>query len=172
MSKLNSHCNICGKIHLNVCQHYNRGKNPYVALVFESPRSEEEKNGMPIYGETGAYFEQVLGLLHKDGIFTHYFGRYDFRITNVYCSEQNRTKDPQRLSEELEDTIKRGGIIICFGNEAQDAVKEICDERQIVSTNIPCTKNKNLNDITVEKIAEDIKTQLEKERMTIPIKNL
>ena len=186
MSQLNSKCKICGKIHLNVCQHHNEGKNPYVALVFSCPGEEEEKHGKPIYGKTGARFEQVLGILHERNIFKQYLSKYDFRITNAYCavpptgSEWSDTliKAPaniERLFEELEDTINCKGVIICFGNKAQMAIDEMCNVKvknvtpQIIKTNHPSPRTVPQG-ITPKSIAEDIIEQIEK--MTMPIKNL
>jgi uracil-DNA glycosylase len=187
MSKLNSICKICGKVHLAVCQHYNEGKNPYVALVFSCPGEEEEKHGKPVYGNAGARFEQVLGMLHENNIFKWYFAKYDFRITNAYCavvpkgsadSEWSNTAikkqdNIDRLFEELEDTIKCNGVIICFGNRAQEAVKKMCKVKgikpQIINTNYT-GKKAAIKGFTPKVIANDIIKQIK--GMTMPIKNL
>jgi len=192
MSKLNSICNICGKVHLNVCQHYNEGKNPYVALVFSCPGEEEKKHGRPIWGQTGANFEQILGVLHSNNIFKWYFQKYDFRITNAYCADSTSEWDNnaiispdniERLFEELENTINREGIIICFGKKAELAIDEMCSKMgtfaphidvenlksKIIRTKHPSPTNLAMHkETTIDSIAQDIRDGLKGK--TIPAK--
>jgi len=189
MSKLNSICNICGKIHLKVCQHYNEGKSAKIALVLSYPNMDEEKKGMPVCGDTGKRLEDILEELRKKKYINvkNYTDRYDFRITNAYCAfnvvEWNdklvtSMDNVLRLYEELEDTIKeKDGIIICFGKKAEKAVGKMCEvfvkkniDKRIIKTNVPCIKNKNIRKITTKEIVKRITDEIYENKVHTPIK--
>ena len=177
-------CEICKKSHSSICQHYNKGKTPKVALVFSCPGANEEKQGMPVCGTTGERVEELLRNLRSKGVFTTYECRYDFRITNAHSEAKYKTsRDPNapteptlkeieqsgnidRLYKELKDTITTNGLIICFGKKAFYAVKKMIEAEitkpqsvNVIETHHPSPRNSRY---PLKVIQEDIKNQLKK----------
>jgi uracil-DNA glycosylase len=141
MSKLKSICKICGKVHLNICKHYNKGKYFNIALVFSCPGEDEEEHDMPVYGRTGTRLEKILRELYSKQVFNKRSSRYDFRITNAYseCAPKGKsewgnkdiknTNNICRLCEELDDVLTKGKLIVCFGEKAEVAIIELYRKR-------------------------------------------
>ncbi len=108
--------------------HFNKGNRTDIAFVFSVPGQEEEKNNIPVSGQTGKNLDTLLKFLKINPI-----DKYEYRITNSYdkvlykakhgkteasVEDIQESKNIERLIEELKDIEK---YIIFFGDKAMSA---------------------------------------------------
>jgi hypothetical protein len=136
--------------------HFCEGDIP-VAFVFSVPGDEEERQGRPVAGDTGANLELALGHLHfaLPEIFRSVH-RYDYRITNAWPEPLAKSRG-DRASEGSDAQVRHPGNVrrvlqelegcdhvVLSGNKAKLLAEAIgASLRQYVE--VPHIGNKGLN---------------------------
>lgn len=118
-------------------QYFNPGKDKKVALIFSAPGKFEDDNKRPVAGKTGENLKALLIKLQENNLFKEYKCIYDFTITNSVTTVEfiNKTQRTQATNKEIciNENLKRlanelneiSDYIICFGEKAKYAVKQI-----------------------------------------------
>ena len=123
------------------CAHFQYGNQQNIAVVFSCPGQEEEKQNLPISGQTGKNLEILLELLYKDNFLNDKLEKKELRVTNawpeVVFAGNNSNKiteaklnkkeiysesNLKRLENELNDIHE---FIICFGQKAKKAIGKL-----------------------------------------------
>jgi len=189
--RVNKICKNCTK-KIIANSSYNKGVCTNVAFVFSCPGSFEEKYGQPACAGTGTRLEKVLQELHSTHSVLRNLCRYDFRIVNAYDKPLYKAKNGKsewddsdivsknnicRLFGDLKDIIKSGGIIICFGDKAELAIRTLksCPSVRKLTTRVQYLKTCHTSPtvagrhgITPQCIAKDINAKMKSKGIKIP----
>lgn len=137
---------------MNNSAYFNFGKpDCRVALVFSCPGKDEEIVKKPVAGRTGNNLDKVLFELNQQlPLLFQSTYRYDYRITNatttpLYYKRDKRTEgtedeisDPQNLAR-LYEEIKAYEYVLSFGDNAQNAVNQCLQGKEISPIHIHCS---------------------------------
>lgn len=138
-----------------------------IAFVFSCPGAAEKLAGKPAAGLTGENLEQLITILSLECGIGVSWSRYDITITNAWSKVEykklnGRTEatvnevlslnNLSRLEQEIKDIKK---VIICCGDRAEIAVKELVNKRKLNSS-VKLIKIRHLGFQSLNQIKVDI----------------